>query len=235
MIKGILLDYGGTIDTNGLHWAVVLKNSYLKCGIELPEDLFNKAYSFGEKSLAINPLVKPSHTFLDVLRLKIEQQFIFLSDNGHLIDNIKIAAIANDCNLFAKNTVDAAVPVLEELSKDFPMIIVSNFYGNLNTVLEDFGIRKYFRNVVESAVVGIRKPDPAIYQYGVALFGFAAAECVVIGDSFSKDMIPAKKTGCKTVWLNAAGWEKDGPKDGEERADAEIKDFSKLPGVIKAW
>ena len=148
MTKGILLDYGGTIDTNGLHWAVVIKSSYIKHGIELPDEIFKKAYSFGEKSLAIHPLVKPSHNFLDVLRLKTEQQFIFLRDNGYNINNSKIEDIAVDCNHFAKETIISAVPVLEELAKDLPMVIVSNFYGNLNKVLEDFGIRKYFKDDV---------------------------------------------------------------------------------------
>ncbi len=233
MTKGILLDYGGTIDTNGIHWAVVIKSSYIKHGIELPDEIFKKAYAFGERSLAINPLVNPSHTFLDVLRLKTEQQFIFLRDNGYNINNNKIADIAADCNHFAKETVASAVPVLAALEKDFPMLIVSNFYGNLNTVLEDFGIRKYFKDVVESAVVGVRKPDPAIYQMGVDLLGFAAEECVVVGDSFSKDIIPGKAVGCKTIWLNKKGWEDDVPA-GEVAADVVITDFAELLNDIKS-
>lgn len=231
MTKGILLDYGGTIDTNGLHWAVVLKSSYIKQGIELPDDVFKKAYTFGEKSLAIHPLVKSSHTFFDVLLLKIEQQFIFLREHGYDINNSKIENIAKECNQFAKETVASAVPILAQLEKTLPLIIVSNFYGNLNTVLEAFEIRKYFKNVVESAVAGVRKPDPAIYQLGVDLLGFQASECMVVGDSFAKDIVPAQTLGCKTVWLKAKGWEDDEP-TGDVAADVVIADFAEVPGLL---
>lgn len=237
MIKGLLFDYGGTIDTNGLHWAVVLKNSYDKFDIQIPKDLFYLAYSYGERSLAINPIVQPSFTFLQVLRAKIEQQFNFLKENGIEPDPSFIELIANDCNEFARKTVQTAKVVLEELAVDFPLVMVSNFYGNLNAVLEDFGIRHLFQDVVESAVVGVRKPNAAIYALGVKSLGFAAEECLVIGDSFSKDIIPGKETGCQTLWLNGIGWEDDDHLSASNTnsimADREIKDFAEVKEYLK--
>ncbi len=233
MIKGLLLDYGGTIDTNGLHWAIVLKNSYAKLGVAVPEDLFAKAYAFGERGLAINPLVRPSHTFLEVLQLKLGQQFNFLESNGCPVDHDKASLIALDCNDFVREIIKKSIPILEELARDFPMVIVSNFYGNLETVLQDFGIRKYFAHVVESAVVGVRKPDPAIYQIGIDLLELSASECMVVGDSFTKDIVPAKQLGCTAVWLNVKGWEED-KATGEYQADVEIDDFSDLIKVTQS-
>lgn len=232
MIKGLLFDYGGTIDTNGLHWAVVLKNSYEKFDIQIPKDLFYLAYSYGERSLAINPIVQPSFTFLQVLRAKIEQQFNFLKENSIELDSSFVELIANDCNDFARRTVQDAKVVLEELAVDFPLVMVSNFYGNLNAVLEDFGIRHLFQYVVESAVVGVRKPNAAIYALGVERLNFKPEECLVIGDSFSKDIIPGKETGCQTLWLNGIGWEDDDHLNAANTksivADGEIKDFSEV-------
>lgn len=232
MIKGLLFDYGGTIDTNGLHWAVVLKNSYEKFDIQIPKDLFYLAYSYGERSLAINPIVQPSFTFLQVLCAKIEQQFNFLKENSIELDHSFVELIANDCNDFARRTVLDAKVVLEELAVDFPLVMVSNFYGNLNTVLEDFGIRHLFQYVVESAVVGVRKPNAAIYALGVEHLNFKPEECLVIGDSFSKDIIPGKETGCQTLWLNGIGWEDDDHLNAANTnsivADGEIKDFSEV-------
>lgn len=236
MIKGLLFDYGGTIDTNGLHWAVVLKNSYEKFDIQISKDLFFLAYSFGERSLAINPIVQPSFTFLQVLRAKIEQQFNFLKENDIELDPAFVDQIANDCNDFARQTVQNAKVILEELAVDFPLVMVSNFYGNLNAVLEDFGIRHLFQDVVESAVVGIRKPNPAIYGLGVERLGFQPEECLVIGDSFSKDIIPGKEIGCRTLWLNGIGWEDDDHLSASNTnsvlADKEIKDFSEIKNYL---
>lgn len=46
------------------------------------------------------------------------------------------------------------------------MVLVSNFYGNVDAVLRGMDIRQYFAGIIESAVVGIRKPDARIYALG---------------------------------------------------------------------
>jgi len=235
MIKGLLFDYGGTIDTNGLHWAVVLKAAYQKFNIQVPNALFSKAYSYGERNLAINPLVKPSHNFYEVLCLKIKEQFDFLRDNGFHIDSSHIELIANHCNQFAKETVANAKPILEHLSADYPLIMVSNFYGNLNAVLEDFGIRNLFLDVIESAVVGVRKPSSKIYQLGIDRLELLPSECLVIGDSFIKDILPAKEIGCRTIWLRRQGWEDDLlEKSYDGVSDIEITDFKDIKKSISS-
>ena len=33
-----------------------------------------------------------------------------------------------------------------------------------------------------------------------------ADQVVVIGDSYPKDIVPAKKLGCRTVWIMGEGW-----------------------------
>jgi FMN phosphatase YigB (HAD superfamily) len=237
MIKGILFDYGGTIDTNGLHWGGVLWNHYQKYNIPVSREDFVKAYAFGERALAIHPLVKPTHNFQDVLNLKIKQQFDFLADAGFHLDRSYIEQIANDCDLFARTTVAAAIPVLEDLSQRFPLAMVSNFYGNLRTVLETFGVLKFFPKIIESAVVGVRKPNPEIYKMGVEALAIPAQQCVVVGDSYSKDIIPGHTVGCKTIWLNVHGWEE--PAATAERqvslANAEINDFAAIRLHLDKW
>ena len=238
MTTGLLFDYGGTIDTNGLHWAVVLKNAYQKFDLYPPDEIFSKAYAYGERSLAIHPLVKPSHNFHDVLRLKIKEQFSYMREQGHDIDEVYIEKIAANCNDFAKATVAQAKPLLEDLAKEYPLVMVSNFYGNLNTVLEDFGIRSLFQQVVESAVVGVRKPNPEIYQLGVNALGMDPENCLVIGDSFSKDIVPAKTIGCLTLWLRKEGWEEDANPSAEDaiKSDIEVRDFSEIRAhLLKAY
>jgi len=233
MVKGMLIDYGGTIDTNGLHWGSVLWESYQKHEINIDKAAFSKAYSFGERSLAINPIIKPEHSFYDTLFLKIEQQFKFLAENGYgVIDEKFVSAIAKDCNDFAQTTVNNAKPVLEKLAAVYPLVLVSNFYGNIHKVLEVFGIDHFFKQVIESAVVGIRKPNPLIYKLGVDFLELLPEECVVVGDSFVKDIEPAKELGCKTIWINVKGWDEPGTA-AEIQSDSEISDFSRIPEEIE--
>ncbi|WP_031526688.1 HAD family hydrolase [Dyadobacter crusticola] len=235
MIKGILLDYGGTIDTNGLHWAHVLWEAYQHNQVNVDRDAFSQAYKYGERALAIKPLVQPHHVFYDVLSLKLTEQFNFLKDSGHDIDDSAINAIARECNDFAHTTVDNAKPVLAALSADYPVVMVSNFYGNIQSVLADFGILGYFQSVVESAVVGVRKPDPQIYQLGIDALGLNAGECVIIGDSYSKDIAPARQLGCNAIWLNVAGWEDAGAPGQQLEGVVEIADFAQAAEVINQF
>ncbi|TDE11314.1 HAD family hydrolase [Dyadobacter psychrotolerans] len=228
MIKGVLIDYGGTIDTNGLHWGSVLWESYQKFNVGVNKEAFSKAYSFGERSLAINPIIKPEHSFYDTLVLKVGQQFKNLNENGFHTDNDLIQLIAADCNQFAQETIDRAKPVLARLAEHYPLILVSNFYGNIHTVLEVFGISQYFQQIVESAVVGVRKPDPRIYKLGADILNLSPEACVVIGDSFVKDIVPAKQLGSKAIWLNVTGWEESPSSNPEYSADSEISDFSEV-------
>ena len=73
-------------------------------------------------------------------------------------------------------------------------------------MLSDFDVRKYFKTIVESAVVGVRKPDPKIFALGVEALGLNADEVLVIGDSYKKDIVPAESLGCKVLWIKGKGW-----------------------------
>jgi putative hydrolase of the HAD superfamily len=222
-IKGIIFDYGGTLDSNGTHWAHVIWDAYKKAGIPISEEQFREAYVYGERFLALNPVISPDFNFHDLMEAKIGVEFDFLAEKGILQKNDlfqkQIAEIADNCYNFARKTVSDSRKVIEELHKQYPLILVSNFYGNIETVLEDFGIRTFFGKIIESAVVKVRKPDPAIFGLGVSELGLNPEEVVVIGDSYSKDIIPAKACGCQTIWIKGKGWER---KEEVETSAADI-------------
>jgi putative hydrolase of the HAD superfamily len=231
-IKGIIFDYGATIDSNGKHWAEVLWDAYLANRIPVSKSDFRDAYVYGERYLALHPLIKPHFTFRDVLSEKVTIQLKWLVQQQFLPENADYSqcsfAISEHCYTFASETTRLAKPVLEKLHKQYPLILVSNFYGNIDAVLKDFDIAGSFDDIVESAVVGIRKPDPAIFSLGVKKLNLEPQEVVVVGDSYKKDILPAQSIGCRTIWLKGTGW------DGEETgsADVIIADFLELKGLF---
>ncbi|MGN1252333.1 MAG: HAD family hydrolase, partial [Muribaculaceae bacterium] len=81
---------------------------------------------------------------------------------------------------------------------------------------------RYFKGVIESAVVGVRKPDPAIFMLGVVALGLKPEEVLVVGDSLRKDILPARSIGCHTAWIKGRGW------DAAEDAAA---DPAQIPGL----
>lgn len=232
-IKGIIFDYGGTIDTNGKHWAEVLWSRYKELNIPVSKEDFKKAYVHGERTLALQPLIKPFHDFYDVLLIKSKIQIEYLVQHGLLSDSPQTnkypEEIAKGCYDFTKGVVKNSLFVVNKLSVKYKLTLVSNFYGNINKVLENFGLLCSFKSVIESAVVGVRKPDPAIFTLGVRELGIEAHETVVIGDSFSKDIVPAKAAGCRTIWLKGEGWEEN---TDDSIPDAIITDLSQVISLL---
>jgi haloacid dehalogenase superfamily, subfamily IA, variant 3 with third motif having DD or ED/haloacid dehalogenase superfamily, subfamily IA, variant 1 with third motif having Dx(3-4)D or Dx(3-4)E len=232
-IQGLIFDYGATIDSNGKHWAEVLWDAYQSVGVPVSKQAFRDAYVYGERYLALHPVVTPEFTFLDVLLAKTRLQITWLIENGHLTEGKTseyAVAVSNECYTFAQSTIEKAKPILKQLSEKYQMVLVSNFYGNIETVLTDFGLADFFEEIVESAVVGVRKPDPAIFALGVKALEFSAENIVVVGDSHKKDIAPAQSLGCKTIWIKGPAWEEE---CADLSADAVIYDFSELKDIFQ--
>ncbi len=211
-IKGIILDYGGTLDTGGDHWSEVIWDAWQKAGVAADKAEFREVYVYAERELARTLHILPQHNFHDLLDIKMQIELQRLTELGHFAPQEiepKAKEVAQICYDSAKASVENAKPVLEALSEKYPLVLVSNFYGNVETVLKDFGIDKYFKKVIESAVVGVRKPDPKIFTLGVEALGLQPEEVMVIGDSYSKDILPAEKAGCQVMWLKGKGWTKE--------------------------
>ncbi|WP_277232248.1 HAD family hydrolase [Phocaeicola salanitronis] len=231
-IQGVIFDYGGTIDTNSRHWAEVLWEKYKELQVPVDKPVFREAYVHGERTLARQPLVKPEDNFYDVLRIKTRVQMDWLVENGILPCEKAVAEnyasrIADACYAYVLEVLKRTRPVVKTLSEHYKLVLVSNFYGNIQAVLKDFGLDGFFSRIVESSVVGVRKPDPAIYRLGVEAMGLPAGQVLVVGDSFSKDVVPAKKVGCKVAWLKGEGW-------GNEEIDDSLPDvvITDLPDLL---
>ena len=180
------------------------------------------------------PLVRSEHTFADMMRIKIDLQVDWLQEQTALPDfratrDVR-RRLAGRCYASAERCITAARPLIAALAERYPLALVSNFYGNIGAVLRDFRLDRYFPHVIESAVVGVRKPDPAIFRLGLDALGISdASSAVVIGDSYDKDILPAASLGCRTVWLKNIGWK---PYTGAESADVVITDFKALEGLL---
>jgi putative hydrolase of the HAD superfamily len=211
-VKGIIFDYGGTIDSRGDHWSEIIYEGYQAAGLEVERNTFRDAYVFAERELARVRHIEPQHNFADLLLIKMRIELGWLAERD-IVAKADIEAlavkIADYCYKYARTCVEEARPVLEALSEQFPMVLVSNFYGNVDSVLRDFDLRRYFNGVIESAVVGVRKPDARIFMLGVVALGLKPEEVLVVGDSLRKDILPAESIGCMSAWIKGRGWTAD--------------------------
>lgn len=224
-IEGVIFDYGGTIDSHADHWSHIIYDGWRDAGLEVPVDIFRDTYVHAERELARVRHILPGDNFLVLLRNKMRIELNRLAELEYISpDDIDTYAdkIALYCYRQARKSIEDARPVLEALAERYPMVLVSNFYGNVDEVLRDFDIRKYFIGIIESAVVGIRKPDPRIFSLGVVALGVPPDRVLVVGDSLRKDILPARSIGCRTAWTKGRGWTPD-----EDAAT----DHAQIPGL----
>ena len=206
-IKGIIFDYGGTLDSRGVHWSEVLWNGYQQAGVPIDKETFRNAYVEGERALARERIILPQDNFLTLLRKKVELEISFLPEQPDDPTRLSwIDSIATYCDNAARSCINEAKPILEKLYERYPMMLVSNFYGNIDEVLRDYGIRHLFKGIIESAVVGVRKPNPTLFRLGVDALELRPDEVIVVGDSLNKDIQPSEALGCHVLWLKGKGW-----------------------------
>jgi putative hydrolase of the HAD superfamily len=204
MIKGILIDFGGTIDSDGIHWFTAFSEAYSLVA-DLPKEQLWDAYVHTERTLGRNPIITPDFTFRQTLQIKIFLQCEYLQSKGVSISDVDQDTVLNYCyNKVVHHISAVSKPVLEKIQ--LPMVLVTNFYGNMHTVLEEFGLSHLFKDVIESSVVGVRKPDPEIFRLGVKALRLEPQETVMIGDSPDKDILPAQSIGCSTILLQGKSW-----------------------------
>lgn len=233
-IDGYIFDYGGTLDTGGDHWGKVLWHAYQHQGVPIEEKLFREAYVYAERTLGKNPIIKPFFTFRDTLSTKLDIELDYIKGviKGFNPSDWHDKLLEELYERTKKHTSQSA-DVLKDIRKTTGkgMVLVSNFYGNVTTVLKEFGLDGLFDKVIESAVVGIRKPDPAIFTLGVKALGTKPENTMVVGDSYDKDIVPASKAGCHTIWFFGEGWTNDLPNGSE--ATRVITSISAMRSLVK--
>jgi FMN phosphatase YigB (HAD superfamily) len=96
----------------------------------------------------------------------------------------------------------------------------------MGQALARVGLRSFFRDLWTSKELGATKPEPAFYRAVLERLAIPAAACVMIGDDYQKDIVPAKRMGMRTVWLT------DPPRAEAPAADAIISSMADLVAVI---
>ncbi len=91
------------------------------------------------------------------------------------------------------------------------MVVVSNSDGTVERILSELGLRRHFASVLDSHVVGVSKPDPAIFELALARSGADRKHTLHVGDTYDADVLGARSAGLEAVLLDRHGcW---GPRD----------------------
>jgi putative hydrolase of the HAD superfamily len=193
MIRAILFDMGGTLDGDGLHWQDRFTALYQSHGVPVSHETFDEAERRANNDDAI-----ASCDFHEMTEHYVEWQMAHLGLTDPQLKHEVIAGFVAP----ARKAAIANVELLAELAeRGFALGVVSNGCGNVDKLCADFGYAPFLSVVVDSRRVGLFKPDPAIFVYGAEKLGRPPGEILMVGDSFDRDVRPAKQIGMKTAWL----------------------------------
>jgi HAD superfamily hydrolase (TIGR01509 family) len=81
--------------------------------------------------------------------------------------------------------------------------VISNSEGRLMALFERVGLNGLFEVVIDSALVGVRKPDPAIFALGLDALHITAGEAVYAGDIPEVDVAGARAAGLAAVLIDS--------------------------------
>jgi putative hydrolase of the HAD superfamily len=126
---------------------------------------------------------------------------------GCRIDNLKdlLAAIRADI-LDARHYLlfDDVVPVLARLHRGgWQQVIVSNHVPELEAIVTDLGIRRFFRAVLTSAIVGYEKPHARMFEAALQ-HSVPNRPVWMIGDNVELDCIASEAFGAKAILVRSA-------------------------------
>ena len=130
---------------------------------------------------------------------------------------------------------DVSKVVIELHKRGYVLGIIANTITE--TEIPDWlvtdGLTEYFKTVVLSSKVGIRKPNPEIYLEAARRIGVAPEKCVYVGDNPVRDVEGVLDAGfaMSIILIEPATLKKEPPK-GDIKADLFIKNLSELLDIF---
>ncbi len=153
--------------------------------------------------------------------------------NAHDIDDFSFADELAEAFFRSRRTLhllfDDTLPTLASLRGRYRMGLLTNGASDLQREkIDGARIGTYFDATAISGDVGVKKPQPQMFEAILAKLGVQAPEAVMVGNSLVADVAGAQNVGIRTVWLNRTGKENR----TETVPDAEILGLEELPELL---
>ncbi len=137
----------------------------------------------------------------------------------------RIAAEHGRANLWSKAADDAVETLSELRARGYRIAVVSNADGRVRRLLEVAGLAPHLEFVVDSAEVGLEKPDPRIFHAATDRLGLPPGACAYVGDIYEIDVVGAERAGLSAILVG------DGPAPESVRRVARLSGLHPLfPG-----
>lgn len=205
MIKAVIFDMGGTIETfsytRELRLGAVpgFRARLAQAGLQINLDdsqLLDVITSGLKRYHEIR-----KQTLQELPTDQIWREYIFMDylEDPHLLDEASEALMSYFENHFYRRAMRAEVPSVLEAIRQMGLKIglISNISSKslVPTQLREYGIIQYFDPIVLSSEYGRRKPDPAIFHHAARLANLPTSQCLYVGDRVARDIVGARRAG----------------------------------------
>lgn len=106
-----------------------------------------------------------------------------------------------------------AKSVVKEMGRKYKIGVIANQPASVRKELQEAGIIERFSFLGISDEYGLRKPDPRFIEQVLRDSGADPKKSVVVDDNIERLLIPGKRFGFTTVWLNEYGINRKVPKE----------------------
>jgi putative hydrolase of the HAD superfamily len=106
----------------------------------------------------------------------------------------------------ARRALDGAADLLIALRPHARIgIVTNNLLEEQRDKLDYCGLAAFVDTLIASEDVGVSKPDRGIFDIALDRLGVAAADAVMVGDSWANDVAGAVQAGIRAIWFNPDG------------------------------
>lgn len=210
--RAILFDFDDTLVSYDAGQRYGLEKAFSAFGIPPKEEFFR---IYREENEKLWRLAEKGEISSEELRAR---RFELLLERG----GIKaIAGVHKDlssealCEVYLENFSKSvefepgAEEVLREIAQRDGLrrgLITNGFTDTQRERLSRAGLAHYFHGIFISDEIGVKKPDPKIFQAALeGLGGPPPEEVLIVGDNLLSDIIGGKRAGITTCWYNPAG------------------------------
>lgn len=194
-IQAILFDFGGTLDGNGLHWR---ERAYRFIQSEFPH-VSREEFDQADRA-SVEKFVASGDGRRYNLRQTADAIFTGIYEGLELDSSIRDSFLHDFC-CEAEQWLHRNRPWLATLRTDYRLGVISNNFGNTQGWCDDYALSPLLEVIVDSTVIGIKKPDGGIFRAALSELGVSANEAIYVGDTYLDDMVGAKSVGMWTAWL----------------------------------
>lgn len=199
-IEAILFDAGGTlINVDGRRVCAAAEIPYL------PE-AFVKAEAAATGAVREWILEHPESTDAERLPLFLDQLLQALGvapPEDRREAAFRIAREHRRANLWSAAALGARETLEILARRGYRLGVVSNADGRVRNLLAEAGLAEHLEIVLDSAHVGVEKPDPRIFHAATGELRLSPANCAYVGDLYEIDVLGARAAGLHAILIGA--------------------------------